>query len=138
MKKGDLVQTPLGRGIVREVRNRGRVLVEVRGRATEVPGSQITRADRAGRRAGRRRAQPETAPASASVEVDLHGFTVPEALARVDAALSDALLAAAVALRLIHDRSGGRIRVALHAHLRALGCRFLLDPTNPGVTLVVL
>ena len=29
MKKGDLVQTPLGRGIVREVRNRGRVLVEV-------------------------------------------------------------------------------------------------------------
>ena len=80
MKKGDLVQTPLGRGIVREVRNRGRVLVEVRGRATEVPGSQITLADRAGRRAGRRRAQPETAPAtagratSASVEVDLHGY----------------------------------------------------------------
>ena len=144
MKKGDLVQTPLGRGIVREVRNRGRVLVEVRGRATEVPGSQITLADRAGRRAGRRRAQPETVPAtagraaSASVEVDLHGFTVPEALARVDAALSDALLADAVALRLIHGRSGGRIRVALHAHLRALGCRFRLDPTNPGVTLVVL
>ena len=65
MKAGDLVQTPLGRGIVREVRNRGRVLVEVRGRATEVPGSQITRADRAGRRAGRRHAQLETAPATA-------------------------------------------------------------------------
>ena len=54
MKKGDLVQTPLGRGIVREVRNRGRALVEVRGRATEVSGSQITLADRAGRLAGRR------------------------------------------------------------------------------------
>ena len=60
------------------------------------------------------------------------------ALARVDAALSDARLADAVALRLIHGRSGGRIRVALHAHLRALGCRFRLAPTNPGVTLVVL
>ena len=144
MKKGDLVQTPLGRGIVREVRNRGRVLVEVRRRATEVPGSQITLADRAGRRAGRRYAQLETAPAtaghaaSASVELDLHGFTIPEAHARVDAALSDALLTDAVALRLIHGRSGGRIRVALHAHLRALGCRFRPDPTNPGVTLVVL
>ena len=78
MKKGDLVQTPLGRGIVREVRNRGRVLVEVRGRATEVPGSQITRADRAGRRAGRRRAQPETAPATAELRMRLpllHRFT---------------------------------------------------------------
>ena len=70
--------------------------------------------------------------------VDLHGFTIPEALARVAAALSDALLTDAVALRLTHGRSGGRIRVALHAHLRALGCRFRPDPTNPGVTLVVL
>ena len=57
MKAGDLVQTPLGKGIVREVRNRGRVLVEIRGRATEVPGSQVTPVDPAGRRSARRRGQ---------------------------------------------------------------------------------
>ena len=70
--------------------------------------------------------------------MDLHGCTVPEALARVDAALSDALLADAPKLRLIHGRSGGRIRIALHAHLRTLARPFRLDPTNPGVTIVVL
>ena len=144
MKAGDFVQTPLGKGIVREVRNRGRVLVEIHGRATEVPGSQVTPVDPAGRRSARRRDQQERAPeplgraASAPVEVDLHGCTVPEALARVDAALSDALLADAPKLRLIHGRSGGRIRVALHAHLRTLARPFRLDPTNSGVTIVVL
>ena len=39
--------------------------------------------------------------------VDLHGFTIPEALARVAAALSDALLTDAVALRLTHGRVAG-------------------------------
>ena len=38
MKAGGLVQTALGEGIVREVRDCGYVLVEARGRATEVPG----------------------------------------------------------------------------------------------------
>ena len=144
MKAGDLVQTPLGKSILREVRNRGRALVEIHGRATEVPGSQVTSVDPAGRRSARRRGQQQRAPgtpgraASAPIEVDLHGCTVPEALARVDAALSNALLADAPKLRLIHGRSGGRIRVALHAHLRTLARPFRLDPTNPGVTIVVL
>ena len=144
MKVGDLVQTPLGRGIVCEVRNRDRMLVEIRGRATEVPGSQVTRVDPSGRRSARHRGQQERAPetpgraASAPIEVDLHGCTVPEGLARVDAALSDALLADAPTLRLIHGRSGGRIRGALHVHLRTLAYPFRLDGTNPGVTIVVL
>ena len=64
MKAGDFVQTPLGKGIVREVRNRGRVLVEIRGRATEVLGSQITPLNPAGRRSARRRGQQERAPES--------------------------------------------------------------------------
>ena len=64
MKAGDFVQTPLGKGIVREVRNRGRVLVEIRGRATEVLGSQITPLNPAGRRSARRRDQQERAPES--------------------------------------------------------------------------
>ena len=64
MKAGDFVQTSLGKGIVREVRNRGRVLVEIRGRATEVLGSQITPLDPAGRRSARRRGQQERAPES--------------------------------------------------------------------------
>jgi dsDNA-specific endonuclease/ATPase MutS2 len=41
-------------------------------------------------------------------------------------------------VRFIHGRSGGRIRSALHRHLRAFPSvrAFRLDPTNEGVTIV--
>ena len=59
---------------------------------------------------------------------------------RAESALSEALLADAEVLRLIHGRSGGRIRAALHRRLRELpGVRaFRLDPRNEGVTIVEL
>ena len=73
-------------------------------------------------------------------EIDLHGLTVAEALACTEQALNDALLADVSALRLIHGRSGGRIRVALHQRLRELSSvrGFHLDPGNNGVTIVRL
>ena len=73
-------------------------------------------------------------------EVDLHGLTVDEALARADRAINDALLADVSELRVIHGRSGGRIRAALHRRLRDMPSvrSFRIDSRNPGVTVVTL
>lgn len=139
------MQTPFGKGVVREMRNNGRVLVDVRGRMHVFTSEQISPAD-AGR--SRRRARdldvdadrdtPRTASGPA-VEVDLHGLSVDEALGRVERALNDALLGDSRELRLIHGRSGGRIRAALHQRLAEIGTvRFRLDPRNEGVTIVRL
>ena len=76
----------------------------------------------------------------ASREVDLHGLTVEEALARAEQALNDAILDDLSQLRLIHGRSGGRIRAALHQRLGHIGAvrSVRLDPRNAGVTIVTL
>ena len=70
----------------------------------------------------------------------IHGLTVPEALARVEQALSDAMLTDRLEVRLIHGRSGGRIRAALHRRLAEIPSvrAFRVDRHNPGVTIVVL
>jgi DNA-nicking Smr family endonuclease len=188
---GDAVQTPLGKGVVRDVRNNGRLLVELKGRAVEVASASVTRLDpdrdptAAARRhrAGGRRTTADSSTVAvtgtstsappfhdarasatshaaksgggtratrgttakpgariASAEVDLHGLTVEEALTRVDDALNAALLADVPELRLVHGRSGGRIRAALHRRLKEISSvrAFRLDPRNPGVTIVSL
>jgi dsDNA-specific endonuclease/ATPase MutS2 len=131
---------------VREIRNNKRLLVDVQGRALVVGDADVTALDTSARRARRAGlatpAPPDTpdAPgsAAASAEIDLHGLTVEEALARADSALNDALLADARSLRLIHGRSGGKIRAALHRRLRELPSvrGFRIDPRNEGVTIV--
>jgi DNA mismatch repair protein MutS2 len=160
VRPGDAVQTPLGKGVVREVRNNGRLLVELKGRAVEVAATSVTRLD-TGRRAtsgttGRRSrestptgaspptpaARPISDPRARAVraEVDLHGLTVTEALARAEDALNEALLADLPELRLVHGRRGGRIRAALHRHLSQIASvrAFRVDPRNPGATIVTL
>ncbi len=152
MVVGDAVQTPFGKGVVREVRNRDRCLVEVGGRQLElrvaqlqplpsgvVPrGARATHANQPRTTGGRSAGAP--AAAEGPTEVDLHGLTVEEALSRVNDALNRALLSDAGHLRLIHGRSGGRIRAALHRRLEGIASvrGFHLDPHNPGVTIVVL
>jgi DNA mismatch repair protein MutS2 len=149
---GDAVQTPFGKGIVREVRHGGQYVVDVRGRALVLAASQVSRTVGGGRR--RERAMREARdPGSLRGElpipkaiptppatVDLHGLTVPEALARIDDALNEALLAGVSELRVIHGRSGGRIRAALRQRLCAIPSvrSFALDPHNAGVTIVRL
>jgi dsDNA-specific endonuclease/ATPase MutS2 len=142
---GDRVHIPrLGTGIVREVRNRGRYLVEIKEKTMVVEGARIERAD-----AGATERRHESAPhesdaidrdASARTSIDLHGKTVEEALEALETFLNDALLASHGEVRIIHGRSGGRIRDAVHQRLRALPPvrSFRLDPRNPGVTIVVL
>jgi DNA mismatch repair protein MutS2 len=74
------------------------------------------------------------------MEIDLHGMTVADALERAERALNDALLADESELRLIHGRSGGRIKSALHQWLKGAPSvrKFRLDPRNEGVTIVLL
>lgn len=143
---GDTVQTPQGKGVVREVRNGGRLLVQIQARMVVVAATDATPAT-----ASRRGPAPSNPPAVTTVptasvrghapaEVDLHGLRVDEALRRIDDALDAALRAGHAELRFIHGRSGGRLRGALHERLRGIsavrGVR--LDPHNAGVTIVAL
>jgi DNA mismatch repair protein MutS2 len=142
---GDPVQTPLGKGVVREARNSGRLVVEIRGRAVVFEETTVTLLDPRKAPSAKRQAAPTTVAADPpegrrTADVDLHGLTVDEALGRAEQALNDALLADVSELRLIHGKSGGRIRAALHRRLRAIPSirAFRLDPRNPGVTIVSL
>ena len=144
---GDSVHTPLGKGVIREVRNGRRLLVEVNGRAVLFDAKAIASPEAGRKSAVKKRSAPppEFTPHSASPtarrapgEIDLHGLTVEEALACAERAISDALLDNRLELRLIHGQSGGRIRAALHRRLREISSvrGFRLDPRNPGVTIV--
>ena len=145
---GDLVQTPLGKGVVREARANGWVAIEVNGRSVVVNESAIAPLDSRTRKKSKKTrapADPASAPEPpgsrlAPAELDLHGLRVDEALARAEQALNDALLADLSELRLVHGQSGGRIRAALHRWLRGIPSirGFRIDPRNAGVTIVTL
>jgi len=144
-RPGDLVQTPLGKGVVREARNNGRLVVEIGSRSV-VLEERIVASLGAPKRPARKKTLMALAPAAdppirhPATAVDLHGLTVEDALARAEQALNAALLADCPELRLIHGRSGGRIRASLHRRLREIPTvrEFRVDPANPGVTIVSL
>lgn len=144
---GDAVHTPLGKGVVREVRNNSRLSIDVGGRSVVLQESAVSLVTTRKRSTGTRVAAPAAdvavahRPSSghrAPIDVDLHGLSVEEALARAGTAVNDALLADASELRLIHGKTGGRIRGALHRWLRSVSTvrTFRIDPRNPGVTIV--
>lgn len=136
----------LGKGVVREVRNGGRYLVELKGRSIVAAEAQLSAVS------PRKRGASSDAPASktsapdgpirsyASTSLDLHGMTVEEAVAALDSFLNDAILAGHAEVRVIHGRSGGRLKAAAQARLKQLPVvrAFRLDPVNPGVTIVTL
>jgi len=139
----------LGTGIVREVRNGGRYLVEIKGRSVVLAGHQLAPAESA--RAQRRAKSPATPTpsqepdavepaAQASPLIDLHGMTVDEGRDAVDEFLNRALLAGDAEVRIVHGRGGGRLKAAVHARLKLMSSirGFHLDPRNPGVTIVRL
>lgn len=147
---GDSVHVALfGRGIVREARNGGRYLVEVKGNAMVVAEGQLTAAEAPKpRRPAPAPAAHDTAaprgergaPRGAAASIDLHGRTVAEAEADLDAFLNDALMAGHADVRIIHGISGGRVKAAVHARLRRVSAvrGFRVDPSNAGVTIVTL
>ena len=137
----------LGKGVVREVRNGGRYLVELKGRAIVAAEGQLSpvpRRKRPGAPGGcsSQTSVPDSSGTASHVatSVDLHGMTVEEAVAALDAFLNDALLAGHTEVRVIHGRSGGRLRAAVHARLKQLPVvrAFRLAPANPGVTIITL
>ena len=147
-KPGDAVHVAaLGKAVVLEVRQRGRYLVELKGRSVLVAENQLSPRGSANPAAASRRSQPAdlisdggTNGAGVSRSIDLHGMTVDEAVEAVDRFLNDAMLASLDEVRIIHGRSGGRLRAAVHARLgRTVSLRgFRLAPRNPGVTIVML
>ena len=142
-RSGDFVQTPLGKGVVREARNNGRLIVEIGSRSVmiEERTAKPVAAPKPERKKKQGTSDPAPAPGGRSVaEIDLHGLTVEDALLRAGQALNDAMLGDRSELRLIHGKSGGRIRAALHRRLREIPTvrAFRLDPGNPGVTIVSL
>ncbi|MEN3337474.1 MAG: mismatch repair protein MutS2 [Acidobacteriota bacterium] len=140
---GDRVHVAsLGSGVVREVRNRGRYVVDVKGQSVIVTTAQLERAASPRRGRDKQPAALDTRERSAGsvVTLDLHGCTAADAVDALDRFLNDALLAGAVEARIIHGRSGGRVKAAVHARLKQIpGLQgFRLDPRNPGVTIVRL
>ena len=143
---GDRVHLPnIGTGTVREVRNRGIYVVEIMGRMIVASGDELTAADR--KRRSTTNAAAPSAPRNETVsavhspaEIDLHGMTAADAVVALDQFLNDAILATHEEVRVIHGRSGGRLKAAVHQRLRALSSvrSFRLDPRNPGVTIVSL
>ncbi len=148
---GDRVHVAtLGTGIVREARNGGRYLIELKGRSMVVAGSQLEPAPER-RTAKRHRAakdrptqttatDPVTLTSTRSGSLDLHGKTVLEALDALDSFLNDALLDGSDEVRVIHGRSGGKVKAAVHGRLAELPSvrAFRVDPANPGATIVKL
>lgn len=144
---GDQVHVAVfGKGLVREVRNGGRYLVEVKGRAMLVAASQLTAVEtRKRRKVGN--AEPASSGVPAALAhthtpraIDLHGLTSEEAIAALDTFLNNAILAGVDEARVIHGRSGGRLKNAVHARLKNLPAirGYRLDPANRGVTIVAL
>lgn len=144
---GDTVQTPLGKGVVRELRSGGQLVVVIGQRNVLVAGRDA-RAIASPNRATKKAAPPvshhttvardEPAGRAGVREVDLHGLVVDDAMTRAVLAINDALLEGASRLRVIHGRSGGRIKAALHRELREIPSvrAFRVDPANQGVTIV--
>jgi len=144
---GDAVHVKaIGKGTVREVRNAGRYLVDVKGRSILTSADQLTAIEnpaksvRAGTPAAPRSRAVYEAPSGASSSLDLHGYTVDEALEAVAAFLNAALIAGDAEVRIIHGRGGGKIKAAVHAQLKRIASvrRYNVDPANAGVTIVTL
>lgn len=144
-RAGDRVHIQaIGTGTVREVRNGKRYLVEVKGGVIVVPAGQLSAAEppRRHRSAAPRPTDPDAAELSRAPArppaIDLHGMTAIEAVDALDRFLNEALLGGAATAVVIHGRSGGRLKAAVHARLARLPAvqGFRVDPRNPGQTIV--
>jgi DNA mismatch repair protein MutS2 len=134
----------LGKGVVREVRRGARYLVEIKGRSLLVHEAQLSPLEERKPRQAEVRQPPTEVDsptrAHALASLDLHGMTTDEAVAALDNFLNDALLAGLAEVRVIHGRSGGRLKLSVHARLKGIPTvrAYRLDPRNAGVTIVAL
>ncbi len=139
-------------GRVVEAGRNGRYRVRVGGvvmACREEDLGEAAAGDRGGKRGKARPNRPTTLSHTAEGDLsqsergrlgslDLHGFTVEEALRQVEERLDLALRAGLDSVDIIHGRSSGRIKVAVHRLLRELSAvrHFEIASDNPGVTRV--
>lgn len=135
----------IGIGVVREVRKGGRYAIVVKNTTMVVAEAQLAPAEPQKRRRPTRETAPQPTAARplrthVASSIDLHGRTAIEAEAAIDEFVNEALLGGLAAVRVIHGRSGGRVKHAVHARLRQLPSvrAFRVDSANPGVTIVEL
>jgi DNA mismatch repair protein MutS2 len=130
----------LGKAIVREVRKGSRYLVDLKGRALLVSERQLTPVPKPKRQKEQPGTELTPARTHAPSSIDLHGMTREVAIEALDEFLNDALLASLDEVRIIHGRSGGRLKAAVHARLREVPTvrSFRVDPRNAGVTIALL
>jgi DNA mismatch repair protein MutS2 len=131
----------LGTGLIREVRSGGRYAVEIKGRLVIAAAADLEVADPPSRSrppAPGRTKSHLAAAGRTCASLDLHGKTAVEARDAVEVFVNAALLEGCAQARVIHGRSGGRVKAAVHQYLRGLSAvaSFRLDPQNPGVTVV--
>jgi dsDNA-specific endonuclease/ATPase MutS2 len=108
--------------------------VEVSTRGSRKAGRRTPPADAASATSGRYAGRADRPPPLP--QVDLHGLTVDEGMARTIAAIDGALQSGAEGIAIVHGKGAGRIRAALHRLLGSLPviASFALDARNPGVT----
>jgi dsDNA-specific endonuclease/ATPase MutS2 len=130
----------LGTGTIIESRGADRYAVDIRGKVVVASSNQLEPAESKRRQRSPERTDSRVQPATATgtLSLDLHGRTMAEATELVERLVNDALLAGHVEARIVHGRSGGKVKAAAHAVLRRLAdvAAFRLDPDNPGVTIV--
>lgn len=77
---------------------------------------------------------------SRTLTLDLHGKTVDEALEAIEQCISDAVMARADEIEVIHGLGSGKLQRAAHQYLKS--CKvvraFRLRENNPGTTVVYL
>ena len=141
----EVVVTTLGnkRGVVVEAGHDGHYRVRVDSVTIACREGDLTMPAAGGAKRPRRPTRQERREASAEtqippVRIDLHGLTVEDALARVVAAIDRTLLDGGDRLDILHGKSTGRVRDAVHRYLATLPvvASFALDPANTGVTVV--
>jgi len=137
-------------GQVLEVLPGGRYRVAVGGLTVVCPEGQLETVSHSKKQRRRERGAPVrqavaappppvacAADASRFQSIDLHGMTVPEALAALPVFLDGAIRAGLTRVEIIHGISGGRLRAAVRGYLAQMPAVMCAAPDhgNPGVTI---
>jgi len=138
-------------GRVLEVLPGGRYRVSVGGLTVVCPEGQLETVSRSKKQQRREREAPAPHPEATALppvacaadanrlqSIDLHGMTVPEALAALPVFLDRAIRSGLTRVEIIHGISGGRLRAAVRDYLAGVPAVMCAAPDerNPGVTVV--
>jgi DNA mismatch repair protein MutS2 len=136
--------------VVLALNRRGRVTARERDRYRVAVGAMIVTCREPELRPSNRKTpsqkDPPSAPPRADEDrreirtLDLHGMTVEQARDALLAFLNGALLDGLAEIHVLHGIGTGRIKRAVHEHLRTIGAvkHVRAHPSNPGITIVQL